>query len=128
MNTYLREFVQISIDDWVEFIKYFTMPDLNNDQLWKVNETPFLVIHLSVRKKDKKKKGADKKKTDKKNDSKAPEAAEEEEEEDDSNKVVYKPSIQQCQEFVTNSMNMIIKSTNKVYNLESNLMPFLKKQ
>jgi len=93
MNTYLREFVQISIDDWVEFIKYFTMPDLNNDQLWKVNETPFLVIHLSVRKKDKKKKGADKKKTDKKNDSKAPEAAEEEEDEDDSNKVVYKPSI-----------------------------------
>ena len=27
LNTYLREFVNVSIQDWVEFIKLFTMPD-----------------------------------------------------------------------------------------------------
>jgi hypothetical protein len=26
MNTYLREFVRISIEDWVAFIKTFTLP------------------------------------------------------------------------------------------------------
>merc|ERR1712046_439353 len=38
MNTHLREFVKLSIDDWVEFIRYFTNPNLNNDELWKVNK------------------------------------------------------------------------------------------
>lgn len=33
MNTYLREFVKLSIDDWVSFIKDFTNPKV--DELWK---------------------------------------------------------------------------------------------
>ena len=36
MNTHLREFVRLSINDWVEFIRYFTDPNLNNDELWMV--------------------------------------------------------------------------------------------
>ena len=63
LNTYLREFVRLSINDWEKFIKYFTNPNLNNDELWKVNDTPCIVIHLSIKKKEKKK-GKDK---DKKN-------------------------------------------------------------
>ena len=62
LNTYLREFVQISIDDWVNFIKQFTNPNLSNDELWRVSETPFITIHLSVKKKDKNKKDKKKKK------------------------------------------------------------------
>jgi hypothetical protein len=61
LNTYLREFVDLSIKDWVEFIKLFTIPNLANDELWKINEHPFVVIHLSIKKKDKKK-SKDKKK------------------------------------------------------------------
>lgn len=55
LNTYLREFVRLSINDWEKFIKYFTNPNLNNDELWKVNDTPCIVIHLSIKKKRRKK-------------------------------------------------------------------------
>jgi hypothetical protein len=44
------------VNDWVEFIKLFTSPTTNNNDLWKVNETPLINIHLSMKKKDKKKK------------------------------------------------------------------------
>jgi hypothetical protein len=129
LNTYLREFVDLSIKDWVEFIKLFTIPNLSNDELWKINEHPFVVIHLSIKKKDKKKK--DKKKVVKK-DEKAPEGAEavpeaEESEEDEKNRIIYKPSIEECQEYVLSSMEMVIDSTNSVNGLESDLMPFLQK-
>ena len=51
MNTYLREFVKISIYDYVDFIKDFTNPNLNNDELWRVNDVPYVIIHLGVQKK-----------------------------------------------------------------------------
>jgi len=130
LNTYLREFVDLSITDWVEFIKLFTNPNLNNDELWKVNSYPFVIIHLSIKKKEKKKKDK-KKKDEKKKDEKAPEGAAaedekaEESDEDDKNRVIYKPSIEECQEYVLSSMEMVIDSTNSVNGLESDLMPFL---
>ena len=34
LNTYLREFVKVSIDDWVQFIKSFTRPKYEVGQLW----------------------------------------------------------------------------------------------
>ena len=148
LNTYLREFVDLSITDWVKFMRMFTNPNLNNDELWKVNEHPFVVIHLSIKKKEKKKKDKKKKevvkevvKEVKKKDDKAPEGAEgaevaegaapeekevvEESDEDEKNRVIYKPSIQDCQEYVLSSMEMVIDSTNSVNGLESDLMPFL---
>lgn len=36
LNTYLREFVKLSIDDWVGFIRSFTVPDYLKGELWKV--------------------------------------------------------------------------------------------
>jgi hypothetical protein len=51
LNTYLREFVKISIYDYVNFIKDFTNPNLNNDELWRVNDVPYVIIHLGVQKK-----------------------------------------------------------------------------
>ena len=68
LNTYLREFVDLSINEWVNFIKLFTTPNLSMDELWKVNNMPFVVIHLNQKKKDKKKK--DKKKVEKKKEEK----------------------------------------------------------
>lgn len=47
LNTYLREFVRLSITDWVEFIRSFTIPSPEKHELWKVQPTPLIVIHLS---------------------------------------------------------------------------------
>jgi len=128
LNTYLREFVNISINDWVNFIKYFTNPNLSNDELWSINDAPMVVVHLSIKKKDKKK-GKEKKKA-KKEGAEGEEEGEgaAEEEEDDKNRVTFKPTLEQCREFVVGSMDMIIASTNNVNNLECDLMPFLMKE
>jgi hypothetical protein len=98
------------------------------DELWKVNNMPFVVIHLSQKKKDKKKK--DKKKGDKKKDEKeaAEDGEKEESDDDDKNKVIYNPSIEDCKKHVLQSMDNVINSTNSVNCLESDLMPFLQKQ
>ncbi len=50
MNSYMRNFVKQSIDDWVSFIKSFTVPDYNKGELWALNPTPMLVISLSYKK------------------------------------------------------------------------------
>ncbi len=63
LNTYLREFVKLSIDDWVEFIKSFTIPVLHRGELWKVQNTPMMVVHLSFKMYAKAKKEKDKKKS-----------------------------------------------------------------
>jgi hypothetical protein len=34
LNTYLREFVKVSIDDWVGFIRSFTSPKYEQGELW----------------------------------------------------------------------------------------------
>ena len=97
LNTYLREFVQLSINDWVEFVKSFTNPNLNNDELWPCNETPLIIFQLSIKRKDKKKKDKkEKKKGDKDKKDEAEEKEAEEEDPDDQNRVVYKPSIEEC--------------------------------
>lgn len=91
---------------------------------------PFVIIHLSIKKKEKKKK--DKKKDAKKKDDKSAEVPEEVEkedsDEDDKNRVIYKPSIEECHQHVLQSMDSVISSTNSVNSLESDLMPFLQKK
>ena len=61
LNTYLREFVKLSIDDWVTFIKSFTIPNAARNELWKIQNTPLIVVHLSFKMyaKEKEKKGKD---------------------------------------------------------------------
>lgn len=65
LNTYLREFVKLSIEDWVSFIRNFTNPNLNNDELWKVNNTPCIIIHLRIKRPEKKSKNKKAKQEDK---------------------------------------------------------------
>jgi len=125
LNTYLREFVKISIEDWVSFIRHFTSPKLSNDELWRVTEKPCITIHLSVKKKSSKKG----KKKEKGKDGKEVEEEEGEgSDDDDKHRVIYKPSLQECKDFILNSMDMICESTNIVTSLESDLMPFLQKE
>jgi hypothetical protein len=121
LNTYLRDFVKTSIEEYVTFIKHFTLPQYQNGELWPINSEPMIVIHLSIHKKSKSKKVDKKKATEQK-------VNESDDEGDvDKTKVVFKPSIEECKYFVLNSMDMIIKSTNMMNDLESDLMPFLQK-
>ena len=84
MNTYLREFVKLSIDDWVNFIKDFTTP--REDQLWPMQRTPMITIHIKMS-------HISKKKTkDKKEKSESPNKQEEQ-------KIDFQPTIEKCQEF-----------------------------
>jgi hypothetical protein len=34
LNSFLREFVSTSITDWVAFVKSFTLPKYEDDELW----------------------------------------------------------------------------------------------
>lgn len=126
LNSYLRDFVQLSIDDFVGFIQNFTDPKDENGELWKIEQEPFIVIHLSIHKKTKK--GKDAKKKDKKSKEEEKEEEEQPAEDDEKNRVIYKPSLQECKDFILNSMDMIITSTNQINDLESDLMPFLAKE
>jgi hypothetical protein len=92
-------------------------------------------LTLSLNLSGTKTKKTQKKKKDKKKDAKKKadktEGAEEDKEEsdeDDKNKVIYKPSIEECHQHVLHSMDSVISSTNSVNSLESDLMPFLQKQ
>ena len=128
LNTYLREFVDLSIKEWVNFIKLFTSPNLSQDELWKVNSFPFIVIHLSVKKKEKKKKDKKKKKDDKATADAPVEEEKEESDDEDKNRVIYNPSLEECKTHVLNSMDMVIDASNSVNSLEADLMPFLQKK
>jgi hypothetical protein len=122
MNTYLREFVRVSIDDWVAFMKSFTHPKYDNNELWKVQTTPMIVIHLNFKMKE-----DDKKKKTKTIKKKEGEPAAAEDHEDDGNQVNFFPKLEKVEAFFKNALKMIVDSTNKVSNLEDDLMPFLKK-
>ena len=50
MNSYLRNFVHQSIDDWVSFIKSFTLPKYELGELWPRSPTPLLTVSLSYKK------------------------------------------------------------------------------
>jgi len=60
LHSYLREFVKQSIDDWVEFIRSFTVPDYGKGELWKISTHQMIIIHLSIHQGKKKKKGKNK--------------------------------------------------------------------
>ena len=124
LHTYLREFVQNSINDWVWFIKSFTLPDYEGKQeLWRYAEEPMIIIHLHV---NQPKRSKEKKERKGKNDRDSPNKTRDEEEE--KLYVDYKPTLAECSEFFTNAFDMMIHATNHVKFLEGDLMPFLKKK
>lgn len=55
LHTYLRDFVKQSIDDWVNFIKSFTKPNYERDELWEISNDQMILIHLSIHNKKKRK-------------------------------------------------------------------------
>lgn len=127
MNSYLRNFVQQSINDWVGFIKSFTLPKYDLGELWARSPTPMLVISLSYKKPSK-----DKRPRRKAIDETLPEEEQEaerlaraEEDEQFMFRLEYSPTLPTCHQFLSSALDMIIKSTNQVTDLESDLMKSL---
>lgn len=132
MNSYLRDFVKNSIDNWVSFIRSFTIPNYDAGELWARSNTPLLMVHLSVRKpKDKKSKP---KRRQQITDDMEEEQKEEIlrqwalEDEEYMNKIEYSPSLQQCQEFLLDALTKIVGTTNKFQILETDLMQNLPRE
>ena len=48
LNSYIRDFVKLSIDDFVDFIQKFTVPKESINELWNVSIQPLVIIHLSI--------------------------------------------------------------------------------
>jgi hypothetical protein len=111
----------------------FTCPKYSENELWSISKDPYIIIHLSIHKKQKKKEKEKEKKGSviKKENADEGENAEEElkteeqEEEEDKNRVIYKPSISECEHFVMSAMEKIVTATNSINSLENDLMPFL---
>lgn len=75
----------------------------------------------------------DRKKDDKKNKNKKsknvkPGEESEQNPDDDQNRILFHPRIEKCGDFLKSAISMIVTSTNKVCNLEDDLMPFLQKE
>jgi hypothetical protein len=127
MNAYLRNFVKQSIYDWVGFIKSFTLPKLDMGELWARSPTPMLVIHLAYKKpaKDKKpkRKPIAEDLTEEEKQAEIERRAKEDEE--FMYRLEYHPTPAQCHDFLQGALQQIIDSTNKVHDLESDLMKSL---
>jgi hypothetical protein len=115
----LREFTQTSIDDWVSFIKSYTIPKYEKGELWPMQVDPMVKIHLAIRLpiKDKKKKTKRVENVD------APAA---DEDDSDYNKLInYSHSLEACESYMLQCVDMITKSNNEFTTLEAELMRFL---
>jgi hypothetical protein len=127
LNSYLRNFVKNSIDDWINFLRSFTVPKYDQGELWQRSVTPLLIVNLSYKRPEKDKRPR-RKKIDETLDPEALQAeleARAKEDEEYMTKLEYSPSLDQCHQFMQNALNMIIESTNTVNNLESDLMSSL---
>ena len=122
LNTFLREFTHTSIDDWVSFIKSYTIPKYDKEELWAAQVDPMVKIHLAIRQpiKDKKKRLKRVENVD------APAA---DEDDSDYNKLInYSPSLEACESYMLQCVDMITKSNNEFTTLEAELMRFLSNQ
>lgn len=127
LNSYLRNFVKTSIDDWIGFLRSFTVPKYEAGELWQRSLTPLLIVNLSYKRPEKDKRPR-RKKIDENLDPEALQAeldARAKEDEEYMTKLEYSPSLEHCHQFMQFGLQMIIDSTNAVNCLESDLMSSL---
>lgn len=124
MNSYLREFARQSINDWVNFIRSFTIPKYAQDELWDLPAAPLVNIHLAVQKpKAKGKKPRRKQQVDAEGN---PIPHDPKEDLEYMSQIVYSPNLEECRNFIRKALNTIVDSNNRMMTLEKDLMPFLK--
>jgi len=120
----MREFSDLSIDNWVAFIKSFTVPNLDKGELWELSHEALLSVKLEILKPHTQK--DDKKKKRVKKTEEGAEVAEVVEEEDENAKRIrYKPNLKECEEFMIDCLEQMRKTTNEFLCLEKDLVTFL---
>ena len=98
LNNFMREFSDMSIKDWVAFIKSFTVPKVEKGELWDRSREALLSVKLEILKPVATK---DTKKTRKTKKNEDGEDGEDAAEEDDSGKRIrYKPNLKECEDFM----------------------------
>lgn len=125
LNNFMREFSHLSIRDWVEFIKSFTVPKLDQGELWPLSAQALLSVKLEIIKPSKKA-NTKKKVTKTKNEDgvEVPDGAEAEEDEN-SKRIRYKPNLKECEDFMIDCLEQMRKTTNEFLCLEKDLVTFL---
>jgi hypothetical protein len=96
LNSYLRNFVKNSIDDWINFLRSFTVPKYEKGELWQRSVTPLLIVNLSYKRPEKDKRPR-RKKLDENLDPEALQAeleARAKEDEEYMTKLEYSPSLE----------------------------------
>ena len=53
LNSFLRNFVKSSTDDWINFLRSFTIPKFDQGELWQRSQTPLLIVNLSYKRPEK---------------------------------------------------------------------------
>jgi dynein heavy chain len=106
MNSYMSEFVRLSITDWLNFLLHFAMPEPGEH--WSKFDKPLITLHLYA--------DLPVKKTGRKDTKSA------------SCDVVLKPSLSKACKFLTGCFDWISDAANSVNNLECDLVPFMKIQ
>jgi len=104
----MREFVWLSVEDWVWFIESFTQPNREKGELWEVTKEPLVILSVEVLE-NKKSKDKTKDKKSKKDAKK-----EKEKEEDEPAQIIFKPSLDDVLTFFKSAFTMIIDSTNQI--------------
>lgn len=116
LNTFLREFARTSIEDWVQFIKDYTVPKYEKGELWPIATEPMITTNLSYKQAKKKKRSK------RKDDNGAPLPPDE----DELNTIIYSPSLQNCEDYLISCINQIVASNNEFLTLEAEMFRFLK--
>ena len=94
LNNFMREFSDMSIKDWVSFIRSFTVPKLDKGELWALSREALLSVKLEILKPSSK--DREKKKRAKKEDG----ADGEGEEEENGKKITYQPNLKECEDWM----------------------------
>ena len=116
LNSFLREFVSTSITDWVAFVKSFTVPKYEQDELWPLSQNSLLQINLSIVRPKVDSKEKDKKKKKKGSESSAGE----------DKQISFNPSLSQCRQFIIGALKTMQDINNDFASLEKDLVTFLK--
>ncbi|CAG9332270.1 unnamed protein product [Blepharisma stoltei] len=103
MNTQVRTFAKQSIDDWVDFLKSFSSPE--ESEVYRKNEKPLIILQLNIEEDSRKKK--------------------DEQADAVPGQIDFKPTLQQAHKFISECIDWIVEATNKITNLESDLVPFM---
>lgn len=104
LNHYVRCLAESSFQKWIDYLLSFRLPCDNI--IWKTDHKPLIVLHLNLEAPKKSKKGKKTVVT-------------------QSEPIDFKPNLEKARKVITNCVDWIVESNNKIMNMETDLVPFL---